>query len=105
MGITVSVMYPNDPGSKFDMDYYLGTHGPLVHEKWDNQGLNSLKVIKGFATPDPKTPPPYTVIALLDFDSVEAFQGAVAAAGADVMGDIPNFTDVTPVVQISENID
>ncbi len=104
MGITVSVMYPNDPGSKFDMDYYLGTHGPLVHKNWDDKGLNSMKVVKGFATPDPKTPPPFRVIALLDFDSVEAFQAAVAAGGAEVMGDIPNFTDVTPVVQISENI-
>ena len=104
MSITVTVMYPNDEGSKFDMDYYLGTHGPLVHKNWDDKGLNSLKVIKGLATPDPKTPPPYQVVAILDFESLEAFQGAVAAGGAEVMGDIPNFTDVTPVVQISENI-
>lgn len=103
MGITVSVMYPNS-GSKFDMDYYMNTHGPLVHEKWDPKGLNSLKVIKGFATPDPSTPPPYQVIALLDFDSIDDFKAAVADGGAEVMGDIPNFTDVQPVVQISENL-
>jgi hypothetical protein len=50
MSITVSVMYPNG-GSKFDMDYYLGTHGPLVRDKWDSKGLKSLKVIKGLARP------------------------------------------------------
>ncbi len=104
MSITITVMYPNDPGSKFDMDYYLNTHGPLVHKCWDDKGMNSLKLIKGVATPDPKTPAPYQVVAILDFDSLEAFQGAVAAAGAEVMGDIPNFTDVAPVVQISENL-
>lgn len=103
MSVTVSVMYPNE-GSKFDMDYYLGTHGPLVKGKWESKGLMSLKVIKGLATPDPDTPPLYQVIALLEFDSVEDFQGAVADSGADVLGDIPNFTDVQPVIQINDNI-
>ena len=103
MSITVSVMYPNE-GSKFDMDYYLGTHGPLVRDKWDSKGLKSLKVIKGVATPDPDTPPPYQVIALLEFGGVEEFRAAVADSGAEVLGDIPNFTDVQPVIQINDNI-
>lgn len=103
MAITVSVMYPNS-GTRFDMDYYLGTHGPLVKEKWDSMGLTSLKVIKGLATPDPDTPPPYQIIALLEFNSVEDFQAAVAASGEEVIGDIANFTDVEPVIQISDNI-
>ncbi len=30
MAITVTVMYPNTSGSKFDMDYYLGSHFDLV---------------------------------------------------------------------------
>ncbi|MDH3740522.1 MAG: EthD family reductase [Hyphomicrobiales bacterium] len=104
MSITVTVMYPNEAGSTFDMDYYLGTHGPLVHEKWDSKGLNSLKVIKGVATPDPNTPPPYQIVAILDFESLGAFQEAVAESGAAVMGDIPNFTNVSPVVQINDNV-
>ncbi len=104
MTITVTVFYPNDAGSKFDMDYYLGTHCPLVKEKWGAAGMNSLNVVKGAATPDPQTPPPYQVIAILNFESLQAFQGAVAESGAEVMGDIPNFTDVTPSIQINENI-
>lgn len=103
MSITVSVMYPNG-GSKFDMDYYLGTHGPLVRDKWDGMGLKSLKVIKGIATPDPDTPPPFQLIALLEFGSVEEFQAAVADSGDEVLGDIPNFTDVQPLIQINDNI-
>lgn len=104
MGITVTVMYPNTPGSKFDMDYYLGTHGPLVHKCWDGMGLKSLKAVKGQGTPDPKTPAPYQVIAILSFESLDAFQKAVAAKGTDVMGDIPKFTDVQPVIQVSSDL-
>jgi uncharacterized protein (TIGR02118 family) len=104
MSITVAVMYPNTPGSKFDLDYYLGTHAALVHRCWDGMGLRSMKAVKGIATPDPKTPPPYQVIALLNFDSLDAFKAAVSAKGHEVMGDIPNFTDVQPTVQISSDL-
>ena len=31
--ITVSVMYPNSDGCKFDMSYYLDNHMPMVREK------------------------------------------------------------------------
>ena len=78
MAITIAVFYPNDAGSKFDMDYYLGTHCPLVKDKWGSAGLNSLNVIKGIATADPSRPPPYQIIAILSFESLEAFQGAVS---------------------------
>lgn len=104
MSVTVTVMYPNTAGSKFDMDYYLGTHGPLVHKSWDGMGLKSLKAVKGVGTPDPKTPAPYQVIAILSFESMEAFQRAVAAKGAEVMGDISNFTSVQPTIQVSADL-
>ena len=31
--IKVSVMYPNQPGARFDHDYYRATHMPLVKER------------------------------------------------------------------------
>ena len=31
--IKVSVFYPNDTGSKFDMAYYLNKHMPMVQQK------------------------------------------------------------------------
>lgn len=103
MTITVTVKYPNTPGSKFDMDYYLGSHMDLVQELWGPK-LLSVRAVKGLATPDPDTPAPYQVMAILELDSVEDLQGLIETHGAAVMGDIPNFTDVAPVVQISENL-
>ena len=31
--IKVSVFYPNNEGSKFDMNYYCNTHMPMVRQK------------------------------------------------------------------------
>ncbi|HVR81045.1 MAG TPA: hypothetical protein VHF02_02995 [Luteimonas sp.] len=27
--IRLNILYPNTPGSRFDLDYYLGTHMPM----------------------------------------------------------------------------
>ena len=31
--IKVTVLYPNTPESRFDLDYYCNTHMPLVRDK------------------------------------------------------------------------
>lgn len=32
--IKLSILYPNKPGSRFDMGYYVGTHMPLAMSLW-----------------------------------------------------------------------
>lgn|SRR5688500_3611557 len=99
--ILVSVMYPGGDDSRFDMDYYLGTHMPLVRERWTPLGLHEAKVVKGVSTPD-GGPAPFPVMALLTWDSAEAFKAGVAKHGEEIFGDIPRFTNTQPTVQINE---
>ncbi|BAT60331.1 EthD protein [Variibacter gotjawalensis] len=97
--IKVSVLYP--PSDKFDWDYYLAKHMPLVSDRL-GAALKKAEVSKGVAGGAPGAPATYAAICTLSFDSVEAFQKAMGAHAAEIMGDIPNYTDATPVVQISE---
>ena len=94
----VLVMYP--AGGRFDMDYYLGHHMPLVRERWSSLGLHEARIVKGVATPDGGTPP-FQVMALLTWESQDAFAKAAAAHGPEIFGDIPNFTDRQAQVQIN----
>ncbi len=103
MTITLTVMYPNTPGSKFDMDYYLGSHFDLVGKLWGDN-LISARAVKGIGTPDPDTPAPYQVMAILEIESMDVLHQMIEEHGEEVMGDIPNFTDTAPIVQISENL-
>lgn len=98
----ITVMYPNSEGSTFDLDYYTNTHLPMVAEKWGSMGLQGARVLKGASGAEPGSSAPYACIAIVDFESIEAFGAAVEAHGEAVFGDIPNFTNVEPVVQISE---
>jgi uncharacterized protein (TIGR02118 family) len=97
--IKVGVFYPQT--SKFDWDYYVGKHMPMVGNLL-GPALKKAEVEKGLAGGGPGAPATYTAICHLHFDSVEAFQKAFGPHAAEIMSDIPKYTDVQPVVQISE---
>ena len=99
--IRVSVLYPNGDGASFDHDYYANKHIPMVRSKLEPGGLKKAEVDKGLAGGDGGDPP-FVAVAHLFFDSVEAFQGAFGPNAEEIMGDIPNYTNLQPQVLISE---
>ena len=100
--IRVNVMYPKQDGGSFDYDYYLDTHMPLVGERWSGV-VRSMEVYRGLSGAG-GADAPYVTIASLKFDNVEAFQEALEADAEEIMGDIPNFTNINPIVQIEEQL-
>lgn len=99
--IKVSVMYPYAPEARFDYEYYLGKHMPLVKARMGDY-LSFYTVDKGLAGGAPGEPATYMTIAHLHCESVEAFQAGFGPHAQEILGDIPNYTDRTPVIQISE---
>lgn len=99
--IKVSVLYPNSADSKFDMNYYLTKHMPMVKQKLGS-ACKGMAVEQGIAGGAPGAPATFIAMGHLTFDSVEAFQNAFAPHAAAIMGDIPNYTNTQPTVQISE---
>ncbi|MGH7040528.1 MAG: EthD family reductase [Acetobacteraceae bacterium] len=100
--IVVSVMYP--PSARFDLDYYMKSHIPLVQARCAGRGLAGAQVLKGAAGGDGGAPA-QQVIALLSFASLPEFQTAMQEHGAEIMGDVANFTDAQPVIQINTPLD
>jgi uncharacterized protein (TIGR02118 family) len=98
--IKLSVFYPSGPGAKFDMDYYVKKHMPMVRQKLGAicKGTNAEL---GIAGGGPGAPPTYIAIGHVLCDSVEALQAAMAPHEKEIMGDIPNYTNITPIIQIS----
>ena len=98
--IKVSVFYPATQGARFDQAYYLSQHIPLVTRRFGS-ALKSYQIDIGLAGGAPGSEPPYVAIANFTFDSVEAFQAAFGPHAQEIMGDIPNYTSIQPVIQIS----
>jgi uncharacterized protein (TIGR02118 family) len=99
--IKVSVFYPHREGARFDMGYYLAKHIPMVREKMAG-AIRGMGVEQGISGGAPGAPLPYRVIAHMAFDSIEAYQAAFGAHAQAILADVPHYTDLEPVVQISE---
>ena len=99
-----SVMYPGGPEVRFDEDYYFSKHVPLAQNRWGAGGPTQASFLRGVSAPD-GGPPAFRMVALLTFASTEAAREAFAGRHApELFGDIPNFTDSRPTVQISEEV-
>jgi uncharacterized protein (TIGR02118 family) len=99
--IKVSIMYPNNEGSTFDMTYYCQTHIPMVRQKLGT-ALKGIVVEQGIAGEEPGSPAPYLALCHLLFESVAAFQASFAPHVQQFEADIPNYTNTQPTIQISE---
>jgi uncharacterized protein (TIGR02118 family) len=99
--IKVSVFYPNTEGSRFDLDYYVNSHMPMVQSELGT-ALTGMGIDAGIAGGAPGEKAPYSAVGHLMFESVGDFQKSFGPKAATIMGDIPNYTDVAPVIQISE---
>jgi uncharacterized protein (TIGR02118 family) len=98
--IRVCISYPNRPGARFDEEYYLSKHMPMVAQRLAAHGMTGWSVDKGLGGFVPGTPPEHFMQARLDLESIEGLQAGMAAEGAAIMADIPNYTDIAPQVQI-----
>lgn len=87
--IKVSVLYPNRPGSKFDMEYYCNRHIPMVREKL-GAACQSMAVERGIAGMPPGSAPTYIAMGHIYCDTAEAFEAACAPHVQEIMSDIPN---------------
>jgi uncharacterized protein (TIGR02118 family) len=100
--IKVSVLYPAAAGSAFNMDYYLNRHIPMVREKLGT-ACKSAAVEQGLGGATPGSPPAFiSAMGHLYFDSEESFQAAFGPHAGAIMGDIPNYTNVQPTIEVSE---
>ena len=85
------------------MGYYIETHMPMsIRLLGECQGFRGVSVERGLAGAIPGTEPMYVAMCHFLFESVEAFVAAFTTHAAALQGDMPNYTDIPPVIQVSE---
>lgn len=89
---TLFVTYPGDAGTRFDRDYYVATHLPLVRDAWGPYGLETAEAL--FPPGEGAETIAVCVCQFRDEAAVDAALAAPQTAG--VMADVRHFTDATP---------
>lgn len=101
--IKVSIFYPRKEGGRFDMDYYLDTHMPMSIERLGvHPGFRGVSVEHGLDGAVPGNDAAYVAMCHFLFDRVEDFMAAFTPHASVLQGDMPNYTNIEPVIQFSE---
>ena len=99
--IKVTVMYPYAEGARFDHAYYRDRHMPMMKSRLGS-ACAYYTIEKGLYGREEGTGPSFTATCAFTCDSVEGYRAASLKHRAEILGDIANYTDIAPVVQISE---
>ncbi len=99
--IRLSVIYPRVEGEQFDWDYYINKHIPLV-ARCLAPAMKSVSVEQGIAGGTPGAPSDFIAMAHLGFNSMPEYKAAFKPHAAELLADIPNYTKIKPIIQISE---
>lgn len=102
--IRLTVLYPKTADSHFDLAYYVDTHIPLVKERLTPFGLTGVDMQEGLAGGAPDSLPPYAMITGLLFATTDELDRGMGTHGSELLGDIPNFTDVQPLTQVCRTL-
>ena len=99
--IKVSVLYPRTAGGRFDHDYYRDKHMPLLKQRMGAH-CRSYAIDRGIGGGAAGTEPPYVAMCHIYCDSEAAFLEGFGPHQQEILADVPHYTDIQPVVQISE---
>lgn len=99
----ISILYPNQLGARFDFAYYVEKHMPMSIERLsDHPGFRGVSVERGLEGGIPGSEAAYVAMCHYQFDSVENFMAAFTPHAAALQVDMPNYTDIEPVIQVNE---
>jgi uncharacterized protein (TIGR02118 family) len=99
--IKVSIMYPFAEGKTFDMAYYETKHMPMV-AAYLGSNLVKYTIEKGVGSGIPNTPLPFMAIGCFYIKDLGKYQAAIAPNRDAIRSDFSNYTNISPVILVSE---
>ena len=97
----VAILYPNGEDKTFDMDYYEKKHMPMV-AGFLGKNLKFYEIDKGITGRTPNDKAPFVAIGYFYISNVAEYNKAIGQNRDAVVSDFKNYTNIQPVVQISE---
>jgi uncharacterized protein (TIGR02118 family) len=101
--VKVSIMYPYAEGKTFNMEYYETKHMPMV-ARFLGSNLVKYTIEKGIASGIPNQPLPFMAIGTFYVKSLSDYQAAIGPNRDAIRADFSNYTNISPVILISEVI-
>jgi uncharacterized protein (TIGR02118 family) len=91
------VTYPGDASTRFDRDYYVREHLPLVMASWGPHGLESCAAF----WPDDADNGTIAICECRFRDEAAVREALASPATPGVMADVKRFTEATPTQRLT----
>ncbi|CAI6092560.1 unnamed protein product [Clonostachys chloroleuca] len=101
---TITVLYErlSDGEGRFDVSYYVNIHMSIVMDKWKAFNIEDWQVVE-YTSAFLDVAAPYVASAVVTFGSADGASKALSAAETkDVFGDVPNFTNLKPLLMLGK---
>lgn len=101
--VNISSIYPKQDIFRFDFEYYLNRHMPMSIDRLSGaKGFKGVSVERGVSIENPKLDSSFVAMCHYYFESLEDFMAAFVPHAEELQGDIVNYTDIEPIIQINE---
>lgn len=97
----VAILYPSGEDKTFDMDYYEKNHMPML-SGFLGKNLKFYEIDKGIGGRTPNDKAPYVAVGYFYCYDVAEYHKAIAQNRDAIVNDIKKYTNIQPVIQISE---
>lgn len=97
----VSILYPNGEGKNFDMGYYEEKHMPMM-AGFLGENLQYYEIDKGLAGRTANDSIPFLAVGYFYIRDVAEYNASIAANRDSIVSDIRNYTNIQPIILISE---
>jgi uncharacterized protein (TIGR02118 family) len=99
--IRITILYPNRAGGRFDHAYYETVHVPMTMALL-GEAVRSVCVERGLSPGSGWPEPAYRAACSFVCESLEAYRLALAPHLPQLQGDLVNYSDIDPVIQVGE---
>lgn len=97
----VAILYPGGDSKTFNMDYYEKNHMPMM-AGFLGSNLKFYEIDKGLTGRTAGDKAPFIAIGYFYITDTALYNKAIAQNRDAVISDIKNYTNIQPVIQISE---
>ncbi|KAM0331390.1 hypothetical protein ACHAQA_003063 [Verticillium albo-atrum] len=102
MAVTITVLFPNEADAKYDIDYYVNKHMPLIQSLWGPYGVQSWSATK-FGNGVDGSAPKYAFGSTVTWENGDQVKAAFAGPEVGrIMGDVANFSNKEAVFLTGE---
>jgi uncharacterized protein (TIGR02118 family) len=97
----VTILYPFGEDKNFDLEYYEKKHMPMM-AGFIGKNLKFYEIDRGISGRNANEKPAFAAIGYFYISDINEYNEAIARNREVVMNDLKNYTNIQPLVQVSE---